>query len=207
MEYNNEHRAYFGCTGSGKTYHAFKDYKNSKIPVIYYNYKNQDMEVIENYKTLNYKNTFAELEYCLRNYNFVNFLASEKAERRKQEIERICDYLLHHKTLKKVVFVVDEAPMVVPEGDKNNAIIEVARIGRSKGAVLCVISQRMAGLSKEVITQIEDLYIHELKEHDFNYLKNIGYPSEKIKSLLATAPKYSYIHLKGNNVELCRAKN
>jgi hypothetical protein len=205
--YENEHKGIFGASGAGKTYYAFEVIKKMNIPTIYYNFKNQDMEVIETYKTLSAFNTIKEIEYSLKKYGVVNYLASRKSGNRKKELEMLCSYALDHKNINRIALVIDEAPMLIPEGIREHPILEVARIGRTFGIVLIVIGQRMAGMSNEVISQCEEIYIHKLQQQDYSYLKNKGYMGDMIKDMLEKAPKYSRVKLKGSNMELIECRN
>ncbi len=205
--YKNEHKGIFGISGSGKTYHSFKIIKDLNVPTIYYNFKNQDMEVITSYKTLSSKNTIKEIEYCLQKYGFVNYLASRKGSNRKKELEMLCSYALDHKSTNRLALVIDEAPMLIHEGIKEHPILEVARIGRTFGVILIVIGQRMAGLSNEVISQCEEIYIHKLQQQDYAYLRGKGYMGEVIKEMLDKAPQYSHVELRGSEMRLVECGN
>ena len=198
----NSHTAIVGVSGSGKTYKAFSLLKNSQVPVIYYNFKNQEVEVVKNYKTLNAKNTVRELDYCLNKYKFINYIPSSSADARLKEIEMLCKYAMKHKTFSNIILVFDESSSIVREGMREHPIIEVARMGRSMGVTLYVISQRLAGLSNEVLSQCDTLLIHRLKQQDYSYLKRLGYMSESIQDMLNKAPEYSHVELTGSTIKL-----
>ena len=65
-----------------------------------------------------------------------------------------------------------------------------------------MLGQSASDIDKRAIKQCEEIEIFKLNDWDYNYLKGIGLPGEKIKAQLVGAKEYSYIQVKNGKINL-----
>ena len=194
------HEANIGETGSGKTYQALTQVKRNRDRCIYINPKPRKGAAYQDV-TKGYYRAFPEdikrsdiADIIGRGIN-LEFVPSNKVKEGIEQLRIIVDEAFR---IGNITIIFDEAAIHNPEGITWSPGIEVAERGREgkiKGVFIC---QSPSALSKRILVNCDTLRLFRFNPvWASSYLKAKGLDAKSLADKLLTAPKYSYIMMKG----------
>lgn len=186
-----------GITRSGKSYRIKEHIKNSNVPTIFFNPKNEHTP----YKKLDKSNNFKQLAYCLKEYRVVDFHGSlDSSKSLQEECNRLVDFIFNIWQT-RIDFIIDEGAEVIPQRGKGaERFFKLTMQGLGLGYRPIVITQSIADIDKRVVRQCETKEFFRHDDWGYKYLNECRVPADEIEKKLIIAPQYSFIQLDNGTI-------
>lgn len=187
-----------GMTRHGKTYYAKHCFKNGRGIFL-----NPRVENIPGSLRVDGTHSVKDIISAIKRGRRLNYILNSRLDYARKEVDLLCDYLLAENWTSPILVICDEIQDFSPQGDTKSGILRLARTGLGQNIQLVSICQRIADLSKIVVTQSEIKVFFRPADEDVRYLELKGYPVQEIKKRIADR-KYYYCIYEGGELSLAR---
>jgi len=182
-----KHMAVIGETQSGKTFllnHLAKKYSGGVIVIDI-----EDVGQFNYYKKINQDTDVAHIMNWLKQGKTLLYVPDENLKNLEDEVQAL--WILVKTLNHNVLLILDEAQHY---GSSRSNLFDVFSVrGLKYGVHLVTASQRIANISKTIMNNSPKLVQFKMGDYEAEYYKKYGLPHEKMYSLLASAPKYSFV--------------
>lgn len=175
IRFERGHTCIVGMTGTGKTYAARKALEKWHGGVLFVNTMHGDKP--RGFMAADGKSNLVTVLSALDAGDKISFNPSRDANLRELQLKVIINVLESEKR-KDILIAVDEIHLYRKDAEK--ALISVATTGRQWGLTLVSITQRLAKLNNDIMTQSPQKVIFSL-ENEEQYCARYGIPYPEIE--------------------------
>lgn len=195
IDFTRGHTGVIGRTRSGKTYTTIRSLERDKRGVLFFNLQ-QEEDVPKSFIEADGNSSSDALFDCLAAGEKINFLPSVDLQQAQRQLTGIIR-ALYDGEKHNIVLAVDEAHLF--KGEALNALMRVATTGLRWGITLVPITQRLAKMHNDLMTQLVQMVCFETN-NEGPYFKQYDIPHEEIEVRLRQGGQYSYCVFDGRDV-------
>lgn len=186
IDFSRGHTAIVGRTRSGKTYTGIRRLQTERHGVLFVNTQHEKVPAgfVKAYGSTPMDAMLDDLASGAK----INFLPSFDRRHTDLQLSAIVK-ALYDGTERHMILAVDEAHLRKKEGLE--AMMMVATTGLRWGITLVPITQRLAKLDNDLMTQCVQKVVFATEDED-QYFKGYGYPIDEINRRLLAKGQYSY---------------
>lgn len=196
----NEHCTIVGLTQHGKTYGTIKTLKQLPGGVLFFN--TQHTPVGSGWVEATGEHTPQQIIDAVKKGYKLNFLPSEKGlDYMSVQLAAITDKIFEQGRF-DFYFAIDEVHLFKLGKDKkgHNALVRLATTGLGRGFKCLFLTQRPAMTDNTLFTQSTKHIVFALGLNDYQYLKNLGFPSDELKAMVA-GEKYKFVEFDQKDIK------
>lgn len=188
------HTMVLGRTGSGKTWHVVKKVLPSiqRGGVFFWNGGHENVSYFPiSFLHCSGSDNIMQIKNALFRRKTIIYTPSIKQKTANAELSFWQQILMSVK--KDITVIIDEVARVSPQGSIDTPCHLLATAGRRWGLECIFITQRVADVSKTIVTQCQNWIIFEHSNIDRQYLLQRGLEISKKDSTILNSFKYKYL--------------